>query len=125
MQANSAWWFTVLVFVPATFIAYRRLKELLMSTNDELAGIQADLTEALTEIPALIGTLNDKIDQLLDQAGDTVDAALVASIKADAQTLADIVPNVPAPPVDETPVPEPEPEAPVEGTPIEVVPPSE
>jgi len=59
-----------------------------MATNDELATIKAQLTEASTEIPA-------KLDELLAQVGDQADPALVAEIKTLSAGLADIVPNVP------------------------------
>ena len=57
-----------------------------MTTNEELATINAKLTEASTEIPALIA-------QLVAQVGDAADPALVEAIKAQAQGLADIVPD--------------------------------
>lgn len=77
-----------------------------MSTNDELKDVDAKLTEAATEIPA-------KIDELIAQAGDAVDPALVADLKAKASALADIVPNAESAP---------EPEAPAEEAPAEEAP---
>lgn len=74
-----------------------------MTQNDELTAIKELLVEASTEVPA-------KIDELLAavEAGQPVDPALVAEIKALSQGLADIVPNAPVEP-DPNPVPEPEP----------------
>lgn len=72
------------------------IQENQVATNDELQGINAKLTEAGTEIPALL-------EQLVSQVGDQADPALVAEIKAKATALADIVPNA-------EPVPEPAPE---------------
>lgn len=67
-----------------------------MATNDELKALNDTLTEAATEIPALI-------NQLIEAAGDQADPELIATARAKAQALADIVPN-PEPPVEpETP----------------------
>lgn len=76
----------------------REIKELIMAVNDDLTQVKTLLDEAATEIVA-------KIDELTAQAGDAVDPALVADLKARAQGLADIVPNAPAepPPVTDNP----------------------
>lgn len=69
-----------------------------MATNDELVEIGQKLDEASAEL----GGLPAQILELLAQVGDQADPDLVASIKAKAQALADIVPNAPVdPPVED------------------------
>jgi hypothetical protein len=82
----------------------RQIKEMMMAVNDDLAQVKTLLGEAGTEISA-------KLDELASQVGDAADPALVAEIKARAQGLADIVPNVPAeePPAETPPTDEPTP----------------
>jgi hypothetical protein len=56
--------------------------------NDQLAAVNASLTEASNEIVARIAQLQAQVD-----AGDPVDSALLAEIGSRAAALANIVPN--------------------------------
>jgi hypothetical protein len=56
--------------------------------NDQLAAVNASLTEASNEIVARIAQLQAQVD-----AGDPVDSALLAEIESRAAALANIVPN--------------------------------
>jgi len=62
----------------------------LVGINDQLASINASLTEASNEIVARIAQLQAQVD-----SGDPVDSALLAEIGSRAASLADIVPNDP------------------------------
>lgn len=59
-----------------------------MGINDQLAAVNASLTEASNEIVARIAQLQAQVD-----AGDPVDSALLAEIESRAAALANIVPN--------------------------------
>lgn len=88
-----------------------------MTTNDELATIKSNLTEATTELDAKIAELTAAVE-----AGETVDPQLLADVRSLSQGLADIVPDAPAEPPAETPPADggetpPAAETPVEETP--------
>jgi hypothetical protein len=79
----------------------------LSQIKTELAAVAADNREAFTEISAKITDMQTKIDDLIAGNSDpeVTDADFLAtleSLKADAQALADVVPN-PAEPDPETP----------------------
>lgn len=86
-----------------------KLDQLLTTLN----GIGAKLTEAKTEILQKIADLTNANPDL---PGDVV--AALESIGASANSLADIVPDVPAPPA-ESPAEEPAPETTIEPAPTE------
>lgn len=74
-----------------------------MATNEELTEIGAKLDEAQAELQDLPA----QIEALIAAAGDQADPALVASLRAKAERLANIVPNAPVETPDPTPAPEP------------------
>jgi chromosome segregation ATPase len=80
-----------------------------VATNEELQEIAAKLDEATAELSGLPAEIAALVAQV--ESGQTVDPELLASVKAKAQTLADIVPNKPEPePEPEPAEPEPTPE---------------
>lgn len=107
-------------------------KRAIMSVSEELAGIKLQLRKAKIEISAKLADLNANVVNLegaLATAG-TVDPAVTAAleeVKAAAQEIDDIVPDVvdapvePAP-VEDTPVDVPVEDVPVEDVPVEDVP---
>ena len=78
-----------------------------MATNEDLAQVDANLTEGLSELSGLPA----EIAELIAQAGDSADPALVQSILAKSNAIKNIVPDAAPEP---EPTPEPEPETPAD-----------
>lgn len=62
------------------------------AVEDRLEAVNAKLTEASTEIPALVQQLRDEI------AANAVQESTLAALEAAGSGLADLVPNPPPPP---------------------------
>lgn len=75
-----------------------KLKESIMSLADDLAGVKDQLTKASTEITGKIADLEDALANAGEPSAEVT--AAVADLKAVAQGLDDIVPDVPAEPVE-------------------------